>query len=172
MELAFLAPSSSVLLYQVGVNQSEEEEIRSFIEKHYTQPFADMNLTLSDGKEKKCQKEARKKIECFCGEEWDRCHICRTPICNDHTGKAGYALEEWLSVDLTCDKCKQVTCPNCLFICYDCLNEGDLGNTLCINCKDPQLIVVPCSHHRWMTCGKHQNDDDEYVRGNAPYDPS
>lgn len=82
------------------------------------------------------------------------CEICNSKLCQECYQSKEIYLEEWCSIDKTCESCQKTGCANCINTCLNCANVGD-SKVLCDNCSDWNYLN--CEYHVWNVC------DDCYI---------
>lgn len=105
-------------------------------------------------------------VKCICCEEsfdienTTQCECCENNFLCNHCKDSEYDLEEWLQINLKCEICEKIVCHECLITCYDCANDDEMNEIVCMDCKPKNLVQIDCDFHEWWTCGKHKNDSD------------
>lgn len=82
--------------------------------------------------------------------ETTACEICNTLYCCECSNMDIVDLNEWLSIESTCSKCKRTSCQQCISACHTCANWGNQTPTVCNECS--MLTSIKCKYHVWDIC--------------------
>lgn len=106
---------------------------------------------------------------------WKKCfeRDCDMIMCNNCLDCVDCPYGGFGYINLTCDKCSVVVCPNHMIFCRECAINDCYDNIVhtCSNC-DTDVKFVGCERHIWTSCAKeHENkgcgicrNEDYYTR--------
>ncbi len=101
----------------------------------------------------------KKQMECrlCCKEITDDhfydCEDCYNVICTLCFDEEYYEFNDWLNVSVYCTQCDKIICSDCVFFCYDCMNQDD-ADWYCEDCCPKDIVPVKCKFHTCTTFAK------------------
>lgn len=149
---------------QVTVNNNSNKKRKASQEQEEEETQEEKALIQPQEEEKENNKKKDSdgnNIECYqCTDTFQRCECCKKNYMCGSCIDQGIELEEWLTVDGVCTKCKERVCRDCITICYSCCNNSQESKELCKTCT--VYTKVDCEYHDWYVCKKeHEGDDDD-----------